>query len=178
MNYLGSGKLGEYFEVVASGDASHRQLVVGRRLKNMTLSDWAAVRRSHCVFLDTVDLMSISAAKFSDRLRWRFNLYRIEKTMMYFLVKALARGVYRIHIPAIVDSHAWLQLAQKGSDVSVSGLSYQVLAAVVLHVAKEGVESLSSSEVFLLCEDLDLVVKKISVRDCVSARLVAHANRS
>ena len=63
MNYLGSGKLGEYLADVMIEGVQRRVLVVGRRLKNMTLRDWMAVRGSTCIFLDTIDLQGWQNAR-------------------------------------------------------------------------------------------------------------------
>lgn len=178
MNYLGSGKLGEYLVDVSNQGVQRRVLVVGRRLANMTLNDWMAIRESGCIFLDTIDMKSVSSGKYADRIKWWVNLYRIEKSMTFWLIKIMGKSAYRIHVPAIVDSAAWLKLCQHDGGRVITGLSYESLAAVLSHVAARQVGSLKATEVYGLCDKLKLPTEDICVRECASARLVSYAKRT
>ena len=58
-----------------------------------------------------------------DRFKYKFNLYRIEKAITWFLIRRLTYNPCRMHIPIITDSPAWIKIS-KSKGMKVFGFNY------------------------------------------------------
>ena len=175
MRYLGSGPLGNFLSPL-DGDLERGSfVVVGRRIRNFKRNDWRNIRKSRCIFLDTLDLNSISSASLLVKIKWALNPYRIEKSITYGVLKMCSPRLIRFHVPAISDSPAWLKISQIEGGIVTWGLTYETLVFVLRHIADHSENRYKAAEVFALCEKLDLNAETIRVKNCFSARIVNYA---
>ena len=175
MRYLGSGLLGNFLSSFDNDKGSDSFVVVGKRIKNFRSNDWASIRNSQCIFLDTLDIDSISSAGFFVKFKWMVNLYRIEKSITYCLLKLYSTRLIRIHVPAISDSPAWLKISQAKGGILTSGLTYKTLVSVIAYAANHKENRYMAAEIFTLCDKLGLKTETMRVRNCFSARIVNYA---
>ena len=149
MMYIGSGPLGGVLAAADPGGIG--PTVWGRRLRRVKLADLRAVRGRDVLYLDTVDVGSCSELQV--RLRWLVTPYRIEKTVMYYLLRAVAARVVRVHVTAITDSAAWKRLIvdARADAVEIRGFTYRALVELLGKVVSSNAEirRIRSSE---LCE--------------------------
>ena len=178
MKYLGSGPLGKLISQLDSDLEATHFLVIGRRIRNFKLNDWGSIRRSRCIFLDTVDLDSISTASFLVKLRWWLDPYRVEKSITYYVFKIFSPQVIRIHVPAILDSVAWERLALNDGGILISGFTYRDIAKLLSYSTKNPKGVYRCSDLYSLCEELGIEVESARVKDCFSSRIVNYANKT
>lgn len=178
MRYLGSGTLGNFLSQPDVDSETDSFLVVGRRIRNFKINDWRNIRKSRCVFLDTLDLNSINSASLPEKIKWTLNPYRIEKTLTYCVIKMWSPRIIRFHVPAIADSPAWLKISHTEGGILTWGLTYETLVSMLAHIVEHSENVYKASEVFALCEKLELNVEIIRTKNCLSARMVNYAKNS
>ena len=178
MKYLGSGPLGKLISQLDNDFETTNFLVIGRRIRNFKLSDWGSIRRSRCIFLDTIDLDSISTASFFVKFKWWLDPYRVEKSITYYVFKIFSPQVIRIHVPAILDSVAWERLLLKDGGILISGFTYRDIAKFLVYAAKNLKEVYKSSDLYSLCEEVGIEVESGRVRNCFSSRIVNYASKT
>lgn len=178
MKYLGSGQLSALIAEFADDNAPHSEvIVIGRRLRNMALRDFLAIRGLRVAFLDTVEgyVQGMSTA---NQVKWYLNPYRLEKSLTFLLIKLFAGRVVRLHIPAILDSPAWIaqRVDANTRALQISGLLYEhvpLLCARAMGKSRSRYRALDClAEIFPSFGD---AVPRLIVRYSLSADVVKSA---
>lgn len=177
--YIGSGPIREM--VLSDPDLQGISAVVwGRRLKNTRWRDFTACKGRPVVFLDTIDMESISTAAAVVRFTWAISPYRIEKKLHRFLLKLFfGRNLVVLHIPAIADSFAWQQQRidsmQTESAVIMPAITYLHVVALVRYALSQQCGEyirITSRDVWRWALDSELGVASVGVLQSAASRLV------
>lgn len=176
MKYLGSGYLSILFKEKEMYVNTCDIIVIGRRIWRMKLNDFKCIYKKECIFLDTIDVNSIS--KFSLKLKWIFNIYRIEKAISFRVLKIFCKNLIRVHIPIITDSEAWKKLLVCKNGITINGLPYDSLYKILEMISSKKISKYSSSDLYNLSLNLNMELDSIEVLDCFNSRIVDSVKKT
>lgn len=176
MKYLGSGYLSILFKEKEMYVNTCDIIVIGKRIWRMKLNDYKYIYKKECIFIDTIDINSIT--KFSFKLKWIFNIYRIEKAITFWVLKIFCKKLIRVHVPIITDSYAWKKLSIYKNGVTIEGFSYNSLYKILKIISSKKIYKYSSSNLYNLSLNLNIKLNSIEVLDCFNSRIVESVQKT
>lgn len=168
MKYIGRGQLKVFAEET---DTYPNVIVWGRRLKNIRVADLKGIFKQRVVYLDTIDLASISQSRL--RVGFLLSAYKIEKILTGVILKAFSSKCHQVHVPLIVDSGAWKKMVDPSGE-TIIGLKYRGIIKLIEIVVSNNIQKLSASEIQSLIAEGALDVDEIRVSHSFALQIVKN----